>query len=155
MVNLRPLILADIPILSSMLSGMDLWQGYGMSEGRLAKDLERSLKRSDMVLIAEAKRGKEPVGIVWCQAGAAFGRSGFVKLIAVGDKHRRKGVASKLLAEAEGFIADISFDIFLHVSDFNKDARAFFKRHAYEQVGILKDYVIPDVDEHIYRKRLE
>jgi hypothetical protein len=47
-----------------------------------------------------------------------------------------------------------SSDLFLLVADFNTDAQQFYQRRGYEQVGAIPAYVLPDVTELIYRKRV-
>ncbi len=149
----RPLVLSDIPQLSDWLGATELWQHYQFQPEATQAMLERALKKSDLMLVTEHK--KVGSGLIWCQPGAAFGRSGYVRLLAVQPKYQRQGLGSKLLLEAEDFIGRVSNDMFLLVSDFNTAAQGFYERRGYQQIGQIEDYVKEGVTELIYRKRLE
>lgn len=43
-------------------------------------------------------------------------------------------------------------NVFLMVSDFNASAQAFYRALGYTEVGMIRDYVVPGVTEHLYRK---
>jgi len=151
-VSIRPLLFNDIPQLAKLILATPLWQRYGLTEAGISKDFERALKRSDLVLVAESKK-QGICCFAWAQAGASFGRSGYLKLIGVEEGIRGQGIGKELLKEVEDFIKDVSYDLFLLVSDFNKEAQAFYIAQGYEQVGSIPAYILPDVSELIFRKR--
>ncbi len=64
------------------------------------------------------------------------------------------GIGSALLTEVERRSAEVASDLFLLVSDFNEAAQRFYQRHGFEQIGEVSGYVLPDVTELIFRKRL-
>lgn len=154
-VTVRPLLFGDIGPLGKWLTGLEFFGRYGLSEKKFTAELERALKRSDLVLVAEHKKPKSVIGFSWCQAGAAFGRSGFLRMLAVASQHQGKGVASLLLEEVEVFVADVSYDLFFLVPDFASDLQAMAEAKGYQQVGAVPGYTLPDVSELIYRKRFE
>jgi len=78
--------------------------------------------------------------------------NGYVAALAVGAEFRNAGVGSKLLRFAEERIFEKSPNVFLCVTSFNIDAQRFYARHGYAQVGLLKDYDVPGVDEFLMRK---
>ena len=86
--------------------------------------------------------------------GGAFGRSLYLRLIGVRPDCAGSGIGSALLAEAERAALESGSDLFLLVSDFNADAQRFYRHHGYEQVGAITGYVLPDVSELIFWKRL-
>ncbi|MCZ7547197.1 MAG: GNAT family N-acetyltransferase [Anaerolineae bacterium] len=65
------------------------------------------------------------------------------------------GIGAALLGEAERRAASVSREMFLLVSDFNVAAQRFYQRHDYQQVGAIPGYVLPDVAELIFWKRLD
>ena len=150
--SFRPLVLSDVAALSAWVTQLEAWQAYGYSERRSSQMLERALKRSDFLVVAQDK--KELLGFAWSQPGGAFGRSGYLRFIAVQPKQLRKGIGTKLLAEVEEFTGAVSNDLFTLASPKNKDAVAFFKGQDYKKVGKLESYSF-GTPETIYRKRLE
>lgn len=100
-----------------------------------------------------ARRGEEPLGFILLQPNGLAG-SPYVGAIAVNSEARGHGVGSQLLAFAEGHYP-AARNIFLCVSEFNSGAIALYNRVGYEQVGVLKDYIVEGHDELIMRKRLK
>ena len=45
-------------------------------------------------------------------------------------------------------------NLFLCVSSFNPDAQRFYTRLGYEQIGVLKDYLVEGHDEILMRKTI-
>jgi ribosomal protein S18 acetylase RimI-like enzyme len=99
-----------------------------------------------------ARQGGTKLGFILLQSSGLAG-SPYVGAIAVAAYARGKGVGSQLLAFAENHYP-AARNIFLCVSDFNAGAIALYKRAGYEQVGLLKDYVVQGHNELIMRKRL-
>ena len=149
-VKIRPLVLGDIAALTAWLLETEAWQAYGYSERRSTQMLERALKRSDFLIVAEEK--KQLLGFAWSQPGGAFGRSGYLRFIVVQPKKVGKGVGTQLLAEVEEFTGAVSNDLFTLLSP-DMVAKGFFEAHGYEGVGELESYSF-DTPEIIYRKRL-
>ncbi|MHB8420501.1 MAG: GNAT family N-acetyltransferase, partial [Myxococcales bacterium] len=89
-----------------------------------------------------------PAGLAWVLRRGTFGRSPYLKLLAVAEGSRGQGVGAALLAAAEA----VGGGLTLLVSDFNTAAQAFYRRQGYAQVGALPDFVLPGVTELILRK---
>jgi ribosomal protein S18 acetylase RimI-like enzyme len=64
------------------------------------------------------------------------------------------GIGRQLLTYVEDDCKRSSDQLFLLVSDFNLDAQKFYKRNGYEHIGTIPAYVLPDVAELIYHKRI-
>lgn len=77
----------------------------------------------------------------------------YIASIAVAAEARGRGVGSQLLRFAEQHYAGRKH-IFLLVSSFNDRAQELYRRHGYEFVGELKDYVVAGHSEFIFHKRL-
>lgn len=86
---------------------------------------------------------------------APYGLAGspYVASIAVAAESRGKGIGSQLLRFAEKRFADRGH-IFLLVSSFNQRAQQLYRRHGYEFVGELKNYIVAGHSELILHKRL-
>ncbi|MGO9439672.1 MAG: GNAT family N-acetyltransferase [Terriglobales bacterium] len=86
---------------------------------------------------------------------APYGLAGspYIASIAVAAEARGRGIGSELLCFAEQHFAGREH-LFLLVSSFNLRAQQLYRRHGYELVGELKDYVVKGQSELILHKRL-
>ncbi len=144
----RPLEARDIPVCARIVADAPLWRRYGYGAERCAADLGAALEgRKDVLLCAELAGA--PVGLAWVLPRGTFGRSPYLKLIAVAAEHRGGGLGALLLTAAEEIGAG---ELTLLVSDFNDQAQRFYLAHGYREVGALPDFVLPGVTERILRK---
>jgi len=79
---------------------------------------------------------------------------GYLQAVCVQEAARGQGVGSRLINFAENRIFSVSPNCFLCYSDFNDSVREVYERLGYEQVGILKEYMIPGHDEILMRKSI-
>lgn len=147
--NIRPLNAEDVTVVAAWVVTIPLWQRYGASAEVLA---QRLLMALDTDLILTADTDDQAVGLAWCVPQGGFGRSAYLKMLGVRPDQAGTGVGAALLSALEATVA--SHDLFLLTSDFNVDAQRFYQRQGYEQIGAIPGYVLPDVTELIYRKRL-
>jgi ribosomal protein S18 acetylase RimI-like enzyme len=86
---------------------------------------------------------------------ASHGLAGspYIASIAVAPEVRSRGVGAQLLGFAEEHYKDRGH-LFLLVSSFNHRAQRFYRRHRFEFVGELKDYIASGHSELIFHKRL-
>jgi [ribosomal protein S18]-alanine N-acetyltransferase len=96
--------------------------------------------------------GSRPVGFILL---APYGLAGspYIATIAVAGDARGQGMGSQLLRFAEEHFAGRGH-IFLLVSSFNQRAQNLYRRHGYEFIGELREYVVPGHSELIFHKRL-
>jgi ribosomal protein S18 acetylase RimI-like enzyme len=98
-------------------------------------------------------RDKElPVGFILL-APYGMAASPYIASIAVAAEARGRGVGWQLLRFAEQRFTGRRH-LFLLVSSFNQRAEQLYRRHGYEFIGELKDYVVPGHSERIFHKRL-
>ncbi|MBN8635922.1 MAG: GNAT family N-acetyltransferase [Anaerolineae bacterium] len=147
--NIRPLNAEDVTVVAAWVVTIPLWQRYGASTDVLA---QRLLMALDTDLILTADTDDQAVGLAWCVPKGGFGRSAYLRMLGVRPDQAGAGVGAALLSALEATVA--SHDLFLLTSDFNVDAQRFYQRQGYEQIGAIPGYVLPDVTELIYRKRL-
>ncbi len=145
--KIRPMLPEDIPAISGWMADLPLWRRYGVTEASASTQFADALRRADTVLVAD-----DSCGFAWCLRGGAFGRSDYLRLIGVRADCAGQGIGAALLTEIEALAA--SRDLFLLVSDFNEGAQRFYRRMGYEPIGAIPGYVLPDVTELIFRKRL-
>ena len=148
--RLRPMAGNDIAALAKLMAASPLWQRYGVTGASAAKRLGDGLAKGATIVVAELDG--EPLGFCWYVERGAFNRSGYVMLIGVQPDAKGRGIGRALMQYAESVLFAGSADVFLLVSDFNRDAQQFYARLGYHQVGAIPDYVVPGITELIYRK---
>jgi ribosomal protein S18 acetylase RimI-like enzyme len=139
----------DAAACGAIVEATPLWRRYGLTSDLLA---QRLLESSEPVFVAEHE--DVCVGFAWVLRRGAFGRSAYLRLIAVEPALRGQGIGEALLRAFEAVARDVGSDAFLLVSEFNAAAQRFYLREGYEQVGRLDGFVLPDVAELLFRKRL-
>ena len=153
MPTIRPMTAADVPLLSAWLVKLPLMQRYGQTRERATTSFKIALERGDWLLTADAE--SPACGFAWVMPRGVFGRSPYLRLIGVRAELEGRGIGALLLDAMEHRAGETADDMFLLVSDFNERAQRFYTRQGYEQVGALPGYVLPDVAELIFRKRLK
>jgi ribosomal protein S18 acetylase RimI-like enzyme len=146
--------MADIPLVVDWMVSVPLWQRYQVDKRSARTRFEQGIEQGDMLLVADCGAENPAVGFVWCLLQGAFGLSAYIRLIGVRPGHTTQGIGAALLEYTERQATEYAKDMFLLVSDFNVDAQRFYQRHGYIQVGAIPGYVLPDVTELIFRKRL-
>jgi len=94
----------------------------------------------------------EIVGFIILNMQGAF--IGFIQTVCVSPEWRGGGIGSKLLDFVEGRILSETPNVFMCVSSFNRDAQRLYRRHGYEVVGELKDYIVSGHSEILLRKTI-
>ena len=79
--------------------------------------------------------------------------SPYIACIAVSPEAQGRSVGSQLMQFTERHFHGRSH-LFLLVSSFNSRAQQFYRRHGYEFIGELKDYVVAGHSELIFHNRL-
>lgn len=151
--HIRPMRPDDVPLLAQWMVTVPLWQRYGLQVSRAQAQLKAALKHGDMLFTADLGT-HTACGFAWGMAKGAFGRSAYLRLIGVKPDYAGVGVGGKLLEATEQAALSLTGELFLLVSDFNLDGQRFYQRHGYAQIGAIPGYVLPDVTELIYWKRL-
>jgi ribosomal protein S18 acetylase RimI-like enzyme len=149
----RPLAPPDLATLCPSLVELPLLRRYRHTAASLSEDLRTGVDRGESVMVAVDEDGTA-TGLAWFLTHATFGLAGYLRLIAVAGRAHRRGVGSILLGAFEDAVRARTRHASLLVSDFNIAAQRFYRRHGYDQVGVLPGLVLPDVDERIFWKRL-
>jgi ribosomal protein S18 acetylase RimI-like enzyme len=76
----------------------------------------------------------------------------YLELLAVAECARQKGIGGQLLTHIEQLVFERTKNLFACVSDFNESARAFYKKHGYQEIGPMPNFLIPDSAEILLRK---
>ncbi len=152
---IRPMQATDIPPVVAWMVETPLWQRYGVTAAGATRNFERALAQGDWLLVGDIG-DEQAIGFAWCAPTAGFGRSPYLRLIGVRRDMSGVGLGGALLRTIEATAMEQQADhLLLLVSDFNDTAQHFYRRLGYAQVGALPGYVLPDVAELIYYKRLK
>lgn len=118
--------------------------GYGDAE---AEAIARSSSADNLIV---ARAGDRVVGFALSTPGVLLGE--YLKLLAVEADRRTAGIGRLLMEELERRAFARWPNVYLCVSDFNTGARAFYRRIGYEEVGALRDLLLPGKAEILMRK---
>lgn len=153
----RALSTEDIPLVAAWIAATPLWRRYRLTEDSATRQLAAALERHDLLLTTDAGAcggGGRACALAWVMPTGAFGRSPYLRILGVAEAQRGRGIGASLLEAAERRLAQSARELFLLVSDFNLSAQRFYTRQGYVQVGAFPGYVLPDVAELLYWKRL-
>jgi ribosomal protein S18 acetylase RimI-like enzyme len=151
----RPMERPDIVLLAGWLAALPLLQRYGFTADKAGAALEQALRQADTLLVCDTEGTPgRACGLAWVMPTGGFGRSAYLRLLAVNEAYAGLGIGTGLLAHAEQLAARSTKDMLLLVSDFNVDAQRFYQRQGYAQIGAIPDYVVPGVTELFFRKLL-
>jgi ribosomal protein S18 acetylase RimI-like enzyme len=76
----------------------------------------------------------------------------YIELLAVADWARGKGLGGQLLAHVEVAVFTRAKNLFACVSDFNDQARHFYNKQGYQEIGPMPNFLIPGSAEILLRK---
>jgi ribosomal protein S18 acetylase RimI-like enzyme len=76
----------------------------------------------------------------------------YVELLGVASWARGKGLGGLLLAHVEAAVFARVKNLFACVSDFNDQARNFYKKQGYREIGPMPNFLIPGSTEILLRK---
>jgi [ribosomal protein S18]-alanine N-acetyltransferase len=76
----------------------------------------------------------------------------YLELLGVAGWARQRGIGGQLLRHIERLVFERTKNLFACVSDFNEPARAFYKKHGYQEIGPMPNFLIPGSAELLLRK---
>lgn len=76
----------------------------------------------------------------------------YLELLGVAGWARGQGVGGLLLTHVEGAVFARAKNLFACVSDFNEEARSFYKKQGYQEIGPMTNFLIPGSAEILLRK---
>ena len=96
--------------------------------------------------------GEECVGFTYIIPKGAFHSFPYLHIIAVKEEYRNKGIGKPLLDYSEKIAYEMADRFFLVVGDYNPDAKRFYERNGYQQVGGIPNLYRPGVTEYLMAK---
>jgi ribosomal protein S18 acetylase RimI-like enzyme len=137
----------EVDVCAGLMSGSEPW-----------KTLRRSYEEAFMMLtdpereVYVAVLGGEVVGFTILRMEGIF--VGYIQTVGVLPGWRNRGIGTRLIDFAERRIFERFPNVFLCVSSFNMEARRLYERLGYDEVGELKDFIVPGHSEILMRKTI-
>lgn len=136
----------DVADCRRLVLASEPWITLGYGEAEAASIANASA--ADNLIVARA--GERIVGFALSSSGMLLGE--YLKILAVESDRRAAGVGRRLMEELERRAFARWPNVYLCVSDFNTGARAFYRRIGYDEVGALRDLLLPGKGEILMRK---
>jgi len=155
-IRVRPMRESDVPACANIIGRTPLFRSYGFGSAAAQKLLSGALKQCGSMLYVAVPKTKSKsttptLGFAWFITQGAFQRSPYLRLIAVDPLGINKGTGRALLENFEKLHLQ-PYGIFLLVTKSNHQARQFYQKLGYDQVGEIPDYVKKGMTECIYFK---
>jgi ribosomal protein S18 acetylase RimI-like enzyme len=132
-------------ICAEIMTGSEPWITLGITKDSMVETLKDPLLE---VFVVE--NNAEIIATFVLQTKGAF--TGYLKSIAVKKEWRGRKLGEFMMEFIEDRIFKISKNVFLCVSSFNDNAQRFYLKHGYQNVGLLKYYIVKGHDEILMRK---
>jgi [ribosomal protein S18]-alanine N-acetyltransferase len=147
-IEIRPFSsIADAEWSASMMADSVPWKTLGIGHDQCLRILSNETRERFLAVL-----GERPVGFLVLNMQGAF--IGYVQLVGVSPEARGQGVGRALIKFAEDRIFGVTPNVFICVSDFNREARAFYEKLGYSKVGELKDFLVSGRSELLLRKTI-
>lgn len=76
----------------------------------------------------------------------------YLELLGVAGWAKHQGTGTRLLEHVETLVFARTKNLFACVSDFNTDARGFYRKQGYQEIGPMPNFLIPGSAEILLRK---
>lgn len=145
--SIRPYQAEDREAVIAILAGSDPWKrlGYGVAEWQ--RLFEPPLRDREGFII---EIDGAVTGLALLRPRFLLGE--YVELLAIAPHAQGKGLGQLLLAHLEKLVFARANNLFVCVSDFNSGARRFYRRHGYQEIGPIPDFLIQGSAEILLRK---
>ena len=143
----RPMTVEDRATVIELLADSDPWKRLGyhasdwdcyftpLPQGRDSYVVDQNGKAAGIVVVRQK-----------------FLLGDYIELLGVADWARGKGIGGQLLAHVEATVFARAKNLFACVSDFNDQARHFYKKQGYREIGPMPNFLIPGSAEILLRK---
>ena len=146
-IAIRRLEQRDVRPLVALLASSEPWLTLGYVVADWRRLLGGPLAGRDAWVIDDGGRAR---GVAIVRRGFLAGD--YLELLAVDASTRSRGLGARLLAHCESDVFMRARNFFVCVSDFNANARRFYRRHGYAQVGRLDGLLVAGSAEILLRK---
>lgn len=134
------------------LLNSELGRKYFSNEGSGKKAILEGLEQGNLYI---ALINGVCVGFIWYIPKGAFHSFPYLHIISVKEEHRCQGIGKKLIDFLEEIVFVNTSKIFLVVADFNPDAKRFYEKSGYRQVGEIPSLYRKGITEYLMMKEKE
>ena len=129
-----------------------LGEKYFSSSGSAENVLLEGIRQGNLYV---AFIGEECVGFTYIIPKGAFHSFPYLHIIAVKEEYRDRGIGKVLLDYSERIASEMADKLFLVVADYNVEAKQFYQRNGYQQVGEIPNLYRPGITEYLMAKNLK
>ncbi len=145
--TVRPYKPEDFAAVFRLLTDLDTLKRLNYSASDWERLLGTSLQGREAFVI---ETGGSVVGVGVLRQRFLFGD--YLELFAIAASAHRRGYGRALLAHLESVVFRRAKNLFVCVSDFNHQARRFYERNGYTEIGPILHLLIPGSSEILLRK---
>ena len=128
-----------------------LGEKYFSSPGSAEKVILEGIRQGNLYV---ALIGEACIGFTYIIPKGAFHSFPYLHIITIKEEYRSKGVGKALLDYSEWIASEVADKIFLVVSDYNPEAKRFYERNGYQQVGEIPNLYRHGITEYLMAKNL-
>ena len=99
--------------------------------------------------------GEACVGFSYIIPKGAFHSFPYLHIIAIKEEYRGRGIGKALLDHSERIASEMADKLFLVAADYNPEAKLFYERNGYRQVGEIPNLYRPGITEYLMAKDLK
>ena len=128
-----------------------LGEKYFSSPGSAEKAILEGIRQGDLYV---ALIGEACIGFTFIIPKGAFHRFPYLHIITIKKEYRGHGFGKVLLDYSEWIASEMADKLFLVVADYNPEAKRFYERNGYQQVGEIPSLYRPGITEYLMAKNL-
>ena len=128
-----------------------LGEKYFSSPGSAENAILEGIQQGNLYV---ALIGEACVGFTYIIPKGAFHSFPYLHIIAIKEGYRGRGVGKALLGHSERIASEMADKLFLVAADYNPEAKRFYERNGYRQVGEIPNLYRPGITEYLMVKNL-
>ena len=129
-----------------------LGEKYFSSPGSAENAILEGLRQGNLYV---ALIGEACIGFTYIIPKGAFHSFPYLHIIAIKEEYRDRGIGKALLDYSERIALEMADKFFLVVADYNPDAKRFYERNGYQQVGEIPNLYRSGITEYLMAKNLK